>query len=346
MFPHFTHFRPIIFVTGMLTLLLAASLAACTPESTPIQPPAATTTPTGLPVLPSDKPAQPPLSATPTPTAPTASPSPATLLTEEFLPTPFTNSLEAFGIVYDANATLEIPPAGSNEMLFWGQALPVMPLETTPEFISYPTPQPPAGSGELLEAAGCQVDEFGIVTCPADSPLARFGCDFMYYPKELASGLDPQNPLVAECGITTEEWEAARAGGVVLSGCAFKSEIHYVFMVGDEYVLVSSKEALQELIAPIDTPAEALSYARLVTGLRAIHSFSYEPTFMYFQESIAGTHVTKTDGGFEMNLFNFAACSCEPWINTQILIQVDREGQVTWADAVPVLMTTGYACAD
>jgi hypothetical protein len=249
-------------------------------------------------------------------------------------------------MVYDANATLEIPPTGSNEMLFWGPALPVRPLESTPEFISYPTPQPPASSDELLAGAGCQVDEYGIAACPADSPLSRFGCDFIYRLDGIDSGIDPQNPLVAECGIMTEEWEADRAGGVVLSGCAFKTAMHYIFKVGDETVLVSSKDELRDLFAPIDSPAEALSYALLATGLEAIYSVSYEPAFMYFQESIEGTHVTETDGGFRINLFNFAACGCEPWINTQILIQVDRNGQVTWLDAVPVFMTTGWSCAD
>jgi hypothetical protein len=245
-------------------------------------------------------------------------------------------------MVYNENATLEIPPAGSNAMLFWGQALPVMPVESTPEFISYPTPQPPSDSGDYLVQEGCRLNEYGFIACPQDSPLSQFGCDYFHEPQGIDSGLGPNIPLVATCEKETEEWEAAKAGGVYLSGCAFQREIHYIFNNEDDYVLVSSEESSKTWL-PIDSPAEALSYAQLVTGLEAFYGFTYDPTLMYFAESVEGSHVTQTDGGFEMNLFNFAACSCEPWINSQITIRVDQAGLVTWVDAVPVFMTTGWA---
>jgi len=249
-------------------------------------------------------------------------------------------------MVYDENATLEIPPPGSNETLLWGQALPVRPVESTPEFIAYATPLPSPGSSDLLVQEGCRLNESGNIACPQESPLSRFGCDYFHDPEGIDFGLEPKIPLVATCEIMTEEWEAASAGGVYLAGCAFKREIHYIFKIEDEYVLVSSKEQLKDLFTPIDSPEEAVSYAQMVTGVDAFYSFAYNPTFMYFHESIEGTHATQTDGGFEMNLFNFAACSCEPFINSQIDIQVDREGQVTWVDAIPVFMTTGEVCVD
>jgi hypothetical protein len=248
---------------------------------------------------------------------------------------------------YDDSATLELPPDHSMSMLFWGQGVPVTPVETTPEFIQYPTPAAPPNASDPLSQAGCQVGRFWWdVTCTPDSPLNRFGCAYLGDPQEVAYGLQPMIPLVAICMIETEEWEAAKAGGIYMVGCAFKSTVHYIFKIEDEYVLVSSADELNEMFAPIDSPEEAVSYAQLVTGLEAIYGFSYDPTLMYFHEMIEGTHVTKTDGLFDMNLFNYAECGCEPNFTTQIDIQVNRAGKITWKNAVPVYMTTGWSCAD
>jgi hypothetical protein len=151
---------------------------------------------------------------------------------------------------------------------------------------------------------------------------------------------------VAICRIETEEHEAAKINGLYLSGCAFKTENHYIFQVDGEYVLVSSLDELKRLFVPVESPEEAVSFAQLVTGLEATYNFTYDPYLMYFHETIEATHVTQAGDVFEMNLFNMEGCSCEPWFNTQVTIQVERDGQVTWVDTVPIYMTTGWGCAD
>lgn len=247
---------------------------------------------------------------------------------------------------YDENATLTIPPEGSISMLFWGQAIPVKPIESTPVFISYPIPEPLPNSGDQLIQAGCQLDLNGYTVCSQDSPLLRFSCDILMDPDGIDYGLEPKIPLVAVCEKMTQEWETAKAAGVYLVGCAFKREIHYIFKIEDDYNLVSRIDELKDLFTPIDSPDKALIFAQMTTGLDAMYSFSFDPTLMYFNETIEGTHVTQTNSVFEMNLFNFTSCSCEPFINSQIIIQVNRAGQITWKDAVPVFMTTGWSCAD
>ena len=151
---------------------------------------------------------------------------------------------------------------------------------------------------------------------------------------------------MAICKIETEEHEAAKTNGLYLSGCAFRTENRYIFQVDGEYVLVSSLEELKQLFVPIDSPEQAVSYAQLVTGLDATYDFTYDSTLMYFHEILLATHVTQRGDAFEMNLFDFVECSCEPLFNNQITIRVDRDGQVTWVDAVPIYMTTGWSCAD
>lgn len=340
----------------MLAMTITAfSLAACAPgtgipqSDTPTVASSLPATPKPPVAMPTRWPATPMPSVTKTQVK-TATPvptlSPTATATERWVPTPFTNSLEAFGMVYDPDARLEIPPWGSISMLFWGQAVPVQPIQATPEFISYPDPQLEEDAEGLIEEAGCQRDEHGDVECPEESALSGFGCAWMEDPRGVGFGLEPKNPLVAVCQILTEEHEAAKAGGVHLIGCAFKRTIHYIFLEENDYVLVSSADELIEMFAPIDSPEEALSYAQMVTGLEARYGFEYDPTLMYFDESIEGTRVSETESGFEMNLFNLQGCGCEPWINSKIDIRVDRAGEITWMDAVPISMTTGWSCAD
>lgn len=326
-------------MSGLLGLLLAASLRACTPGAADTQAEAGTSYPTMLPtstLAPATAAIQPTGMSIET-TTQTAAPS----------STPYQTSLEAFGKQYDPDAALNLPPWGSVSLLFWGSNVPVRPVESTPEFVSYPTPQLSPISDDQLIQARCQVvSRWGTAECSKDSPLLRFGCDFIEDPQGIDYGLEPHIPLVAVCEKLTEEHEAAKAGGVHLIGCAFKREIHYIFKIDNEYSLVSDTEGLIDLFAPIDSPDEALSFTQMATGLEARYSFTFDPTLMYFHETIEGTHVTQTGETFEMNLFNFAACSCEPWFNSRINMQVDRTGLITWKDAVPVYMTTGWSCAD
>ena len=339
-------------VVGILVIVAAFFLAACgpgsgAPEAEAVIDPSTQSSPrSALPDKPTPSATEKPRKmAMPSATA-TATATPMVLPTERWAPTPFINSLEAFGMVYDPHARLEIPPWGSISMLFWGQEVPVQPIESAPRFISYPNPQLRSNSSELLIRAGCTLDGWGEAMCSPDSPLARFGCSWLQDPKGIDFGLEPKIPLVGVCRIFTEEHEAAKAGGLYLAGCAFKTEAHYIFKKGDEYFLVSSEDELKDLFLPLDSPSEALSFAQMVTGLDAMYRFTYDPTLMYFHEVIEGTHVTQNGGRFEMNLFHFQGCGCEPWINSQISIQVDRSGKIWWKDAVPISMTTGWGCAD
>ena len=328
------------FPVAWLLLTLAAFLPACTSTAerlspTPTLPPPASVTP--IPPTSTKQPTETVLTRTPT----------ATILssitaTQPWIPTPFTNSLEAFRLVYNPAATLELPPWGSISMLFWGDEIPVQPVYATPEFIPYPTPQGMEHSADTLIGFGCELDYWGWATCPPDNPLQRFGCDIFVDPR----GLDPDALLVANCKKETEEHEAVKINGLYLTGCAFRTENRYIFEIGGQYVLVSSTDELKRLFTPIDSTQEAVAYAQLATGLDATYSFEYDPTLMYFHETITATQAIQTGDAFDVNLFDMVSCGCEPWFNNQITIRVDRTGRVTWLDAVPIFMTTGWSCAD
>jgi hypothetical protein len=249
-------------------------------------------------------------------------------------------------MVYDKNATPNIPPRYSVSWWIWGNAIPATPIEATPQFTSYPLPEISSNTDDLLLEAGCEKHSEYDVSCAQDSPLKAFDCFFITDPKQIYFKPEANFSLVAGCNIWAEDWENPPEGTITISGCAFKFKQGYIFQTDEKYVLIDTIVQLDELLVPIDSPAEALSYALMRTGLNAYFDFTYDPTLLYLQESIQGTHITEEGGGYVMNLFHFEGCGCEPWITSQVKIRVDRSGKITWMDAIPVYMTTGFSCVD
>jgi hypothetical protein len=244
------------------------------------------------------------------------------------------------------NATPNIPPRYSVSWWIWGKAIPATPIEAAPKFISHPPPDLSSNTDDLLLEAGCEKPSHYDVSCVQDSPLKAFDCFFITDPKQIYSKPEENFSLVAGCVLLTEDWEKPPEGTIYISGCAFKFKKGYIFKSAGEYVLIDTVEELDKLFIPIDSPTEALSYALMRTGLNAKFEFTYDPTLLYLQDTIEGTHITEEGGGYVMNLYHSEVCGCEPWITSQVNVKVDRAGTITWMDAIPVYMTTGYSCAD
>jgi hypothetical protein len=254
--------------------------------------------------------------------------------------------MEAYGLVFDPQAVPRLPPQYSISMPIWGTALPARSIEGQPRFLASPPPARLADPIALLEKARCQVGPSGDATCQADSPLAAFACEWITVPVGIYPDFGSDQGLVAACTLIPSGEDQPREEYLFRRGCAFRRNVAYVFKAAGDYILIGSPEQLKAFFGPIESPEEALSYAQLLTGLEARFDFENDPGLLYFQESIEGTRVTETGGGYSMNLFHFQICLCEPWINSEIEIMVDRSGEITWLGAVPISMTTGFSCAD
>jgi hypothetical protein len=262
------------------------------------------------------------------------------------MPTPSDRSIEAFGYSYNKDAQPFLPPISSVSMPIWGNLLPVNSIGFKPRFVDSPSPRLPGGRQQLLEEADCRFNFQSDLECTPDSPLNRFGCEWLYDTGDIDFGLDPNYPLVAECFYTPKNSDDPRDQYLFRRGCAFKLDTGYIFKIDDEYVMVNTEHELQEMFAPIENAAEALNYSQLITGLSAIYEFAYDHYLIYFQKTIEGTHVTEEDGSYLINLYHIDYCGCEPFITSEVPISVERDGQVTWNGATPVFMTTGFSCAD
>ncbi len=100
------------------------------------------------------------------------------------------------------------------------------------------------------------------------------------------------------------------------------------------------------MFVPLDSSAQALAYAQMLTGLQAVFAPAFDPTVLYLQATIQGTHVTEVEGGYRMNLYHTKICGCEPWMTSEVTLQVDRDGTLIWKSALPVYFSTGYNCVD
>jgi hypothetical protein len=333
-----------ICLVGLMSILF---LPACTQAEQIAQITETVPPPT---LLPSATPVPPTLTQPPLPSKTatlTRQPSPTVKASATPTSTPFSRSLEDYFLKFDEKATPNIPFPWSVTMWnIWGDTIPAMPVEATPQFISYPAPAELTNNAQdLFLQAGCKEGEY-LVECDPDSPLPAFNCQ--WWVGNLFSIPFPATPElspVVECPVEFEDWEKAPED-LYIMGCAFRMKQGVIFKENEAYILVNTVRQMKELFGPIESATEALSYAQLMTGLSARYELSFDPTLLYLQASIEGTHVTEEAGSYSMNLYHTRWCGCEPMMTSEVILQVDRDGTITWKSARPVWFTTGYSCAD
>ena len=303
-----------------------------------------------------------PVESSPTPEVPPPTAMPSLIPTEEIIPSPSLTptidyyqewldwlstqprDMESYGKVYDPDAIAVLPPSRTVNMFIWDEHLPLQVLDHTPAFIDTPLLLQSEDLTAALAEAGCARDGRSI-TCAQGSPWLEFGCEFYLMPKAGDTGLPPGMDLLAQC-LTPEVEEEDRSDYLFRTGCAFRNDVAYILQDGDDYRLISTLEEMQDLWQPIETPEEALTYAVLMTGLSATHHFAAQPELIYFKDPLEGTRVTLENDHYLINLFHYETCLCEPWVNSEVFLSVDRQGELTWLKALPISMSIGFGCAD
>jgi hypothetical protein len=259
---------------------------------------------------------------------------------------PRSRKMEDHGVVYNPNAEPIMPPVGSVSMAMWWYEVPLQTIDGEPQMVGTTPPAALTDPLRLLEELGCSVKNYGKAFCPEDSLLLTFGCEEIYRPNGLYPELGEDTELVATCFMTPPNEELPTENDLFQLGCAFRVNASHIFRVEDEYVRISSPKELKDFFGVIENPAEALNYAELRTGLVAQFEHEYVPDLLYFADTITGTQVTATEDGYLMNLFHYAYCSCEPYINSEVEILVSKDGEVSWLSALPISMTIGFGCTD
>lgn len=254
--------------------------------------------------------------------------------------------MESYGFVYDPNILPELPPAESISFPIWQKSLPLQAFDRLPEFINTSAPEITTDWTALLDQASCSLIQNQPIKCSLESPLAGYGCVWICPPQNAYPGLDLDVHVLATCSLQPDDPEEPPSAYLYRGGCAFRADIAFIMEQDGKYRLLRTKEELKSLLVPIDTPEKALTYAEKMTGLDAVYQFEPDPDLLYFQDQIEGTQVKEENGVYTINLFHFQHCFCEPWINSIVIVTVDRAGNLTWQSASPWSMTLGFSCAD
>lgn len=303
-----------------------------------------------------------PVVSSPTSQAPPPTAKPTSAPTEETLPTPSLTptvdhyqewldwlatrprDMESYGRVYDPVAIASLPPPRTVNMFIWSEHLPLQVIDHIPDFIDTP---PLLASNDLtaaLSKVGCTRDE-RTINCAPTSPWQEFGCESYMMPDAGTIGLAQGVTLLAQC-LTPEVEDEDRADYLYRRGCAFRYDVSYILEVDGGYRLVATPAELQALWQPIETPEEALAYSVLLTGLSATHHFAAQPDLLYFKDPLEGTRVSLEEDHFVITLFHYETCNCEPWVNSEVFVAVNRYAELTWLGALPISMTIGFGCSD
>ena len=253
--------------------------------------------------------------------------------------------MEHYGLIYDEQATPELPPRESVHMPIWGQHLPLRAFSYTPRFIDAPTLSNQPGLTLALDRAKCTQDSSSI-QCSPESPLAEFNCEWLVTPASDYPGLDRNMQVLAICLYEPQDPNENRDTYLYRTGCAFRRDAGLILEENGRYRMINTPDQVKEILLPIDSPGKALTYLEMMTGLSATFSFEADKMLLYFMDPIEGTHIEEKEGIYTVNLFQYAHCLCEPWVDSEVILTLDRSGVITWQSALPISMTIGFSCAD
>lgn len=195
-----------------------------------------------------------------------------------------------------------------------------------PEVIRYPTPAMPANQ-DLYNQADCS-DEFYYRSCSANSPLGKLGCRQIFRAPDVFNGLKPLTPILICRAFAPPGEHLTHEEYIFNPGCDNPLYLRYVILQEGHYQLLSNIADLQAAFAPIESPAEALSYAVAATGYLPFFDHEPDPTFRYFVDSIEETHVEKIPQGYRVHLMDDHFCGCGPHTVYGVDVIVTQAGKI------------------
>lgn len=135
--------------------------------------------------------------------------------------------------------------------------------------------------------------------------------------------------VVAECRGLPESacTERGPTGDLGATGCACPMPRRFVVARAGGVESVTDRAGLQRLVAPIESDAEALSYAVAVTGFFVLREGPSRSVDLA-TEHLDTTFVRREGEGFRVHLFTAKTCGCERDFLAWTDYLVTREGEV------------------
>lgn len=199
-----------------------------------------------------------------------------------------------------------------------------------PEVTNHPPPEISINT-QPFERADCPL-EYGFQRCEPQSPLGELGCQMIRPPGNFLGGLKPEYPIyICLTQARSPEEKPSESEFIYAEGCLLKHYLNYIIWSDDQFQLIKSQSDFKNAFAPIDSEVEALSYALGVTGYAAQFGLEANKSFRYYVDHIEDTHVTPTQGGYLVYLFDYRLCGCgpHPTYSIEILVRTNGDWQET-----------------
>jgi hypothetical protein len=101
---------------------------------------------------------------------------------------------------------------------------------------------------------------------------------------------------------------------------------------------LETKQAFVERFAPVETPAEALSFASALNRAWPDYELDLSAGLELLQSTIEATNVKQTPEGYVVRLFDRNRCGCGDHETSAVDFLVTRQGEVVRQSSVPVYL--------
>ena len=182
--------------------------------------------------------------------------------------------------------------------------------------------------------AGCRQNEYGTWMCPPESPPGQLGCSRIYPADDALGGLSPALPM-AVCMPEPESAAELRRGDYFYNtGCTLPLVVWYLVEQDGELMVLRTPAAFQQVFAPVESAAEALSYAAAVSGRYPVYQFDLTRGWRYFVKRIETSHVTEIPEGYSVRLFDYQFCGCGPHATYAFDVTVTTAGDFSEGEPI------------
>jgi hypothetical protein len=190
-----------------------------------------------------------------------------------------------------------------------------------------------------FENVGCEVDWPGFFSCSDQSTLGKIGCQKIEE-NDLLGGLTPSYPI-AVC----RYWFYPPGSRNVPTTECFSSYLNpgdfvlcnrFIIFKDGKYSLIKNLDQFRNIFAPVDSPAEALSFALTDDSLFVEYGLTYHDTFKYSVPKVEDSFVSTVDDGFLVHVFDIPEYGCSPYDLEAVEVKVTRDGQTIIINRSPV----------
>ena len=202
-------------------------------------------------------------------------------------------------------------------------------ISQLPQLINHSRPPLQVDVKNLLNKMHCQATANQVISGCEDL-RTQMGCDQLRLPNPLWEAITPTYPLISCIIFQTPQRTVEPADYLTQHQDKPNYYRRYVIWKDDKFQLIKQIDELQSTFAPIESAAEALSYALMATPFQAQYQQTLNPNYRYYVNVIEDTHVVSTDRGYQVLLYTKRKIGCGSHPISTVVVTVNRNGLISY----------------